>query len=230
MRDETQPTKKEHKMEIYKDEKRVASWEPGIVGIYSKTTKKAMPVMQVHALVVSNKINTATTAALRKMGENPTNWRVIYRFGKADVVLPANVAEIIYKEANRLESEHRAKCEEIANRPENQERQAIRDLFAKAERIARSDSDDNVWLPAKLRADARAKLAAWLEKYPEAAKKEEAAKMMAEAADLRSKASGALFYDADGLLSHEDQQKRHDDFIKEAEALEAKARSAIGRE
>jgi hypothetical protein len=211
-------------MQIYSDEKRTATWEPGKVIIYSHTQKKSMPVIPMQSLTIDRRISSTVSAAIKKMGENPAEYRVICRFGTTELVAPANAAEIIFNEANRLENDYRSECDRIANLPENRERRAISDLFAKAERISKSSSEDNVCLPAKIRAEARGLLAAWRAKYPEAAAKEDAEKLMSDASELRSKAIGALLYDCDGMFSGNDQQKRHDDFIKAAEELEARAR------
>lgn len=107
--------------------------------------------------------------------------------------------------------------------PEVVERREIAALFARAE-ARRNDSDDNNIIDAmRLRNKAEQMLAAWREKYPEAAKAEEKARLLAEASDLRSKAQDAMAYDMDGWLTNADQQARHDDYIRRAKALEAKA-------
>ena len=103
------------------------------------------------------------------------------------------------------------------------ERREINNLFAKAERLANSDSEDNVSGPMILRGKARKMLADWQAKYPADAAEEKRQAMLDNAAHLRDMASGALTYDMDGSISPEEQQKRHDDFINQAKAIEAEA-------
>jgi len=71
--------------------------------------------------------------------------------------------------------------------------------------------------------EAKGRLRVWQEKYPEAALAERVAKLRAQAEHQRGLAKGALIYDADGSLSREDQQRRHDDFMAKATELENEA-------
>jgi hypothetical protein len=102
------------------------------------------------------------------------------------------------------------------NAPANVERRTISDLYARANRLANSQSENNVAGPRMIRIDADQKLAAWREKYPEAAKEEKKGKLLAEAEHQEDLASGALTYDSDGWLDKQEQQKRHDDFTARA--------------
>jgi hypothetical protein len=114
-------------------------------------------------------------------------------------------------------------AKEAALTPAQRERREIDKLFAKAERLENSDSEDNVSGPMILRSKARKMLADWQAKYPTDAAEEKHQAMLDKAAHLRDMASGALTYDMDGSISHEEQQKRHDDFINQAKAIEAEA-------
>lgn len=114
-------------------------------------------------------------------------------------------------------------AQEAALTPAQRERREINNLFAKAERLANSDSEDNVSGPMILRSKARKMLAGWQAKYRSEAAEEKRQTMLDKAAHLRDMASGALTYDMDGSISPEEQQKRHDDFINQAKAIEAEA-------
>jgi len=108
--------------------------------------------------------------------------------------------------------------------PAMRERAEISAIYSKAHKLENSSSEDNVSGPMRLRARANTMLDAWRTKYPNEAKKETNGILLAKAQELRSKAIGALTYDADGWITQEEQQKRHDDFIKQAEALEAQTK------
>lgn len=217
--------KQTHPQKIYSDDKREATWKPGSITIFSKVAKKSLPTIPMRLLILDAKIQRATIDTLKKSGQNPADYRAIYRAGSADMVAPTNVAETIFGEANRLEKEYQAECDRVANLPENRDRREIEELYEKAYRIEHSSSEDNVMVPAQLRALARQKMAEWREKYQDAARDEDARELLSKASDLRSKAVGALVYDADGWISRGEQQKRHDEYIKEAEELEARARA-----
>lgn len=107
--------------------------------------------------------------------------------------------------------------------PAQRERREINNLFAKAERLANSDSEDNVSGPMVLRSKAHKMLADWQAKYPTEAAAEKRQTMLDKAAHLRDMASGALTYDMDGSINTGEQQKRHDDLINQAKAIEAEA-------
>lgn len=112
---------------------------------------------------------------------------------------------------------------EAALAPAQRERREINNLFDEAESLANSDSEDNVSGPMMLRSKAQKMLADWHTKYPTEAAEENRQTMLDKAAHLRDMASGALTYDMDGSISPEEQQKRHDDLINQAKAIEAEA-------
>lgn len=114
-------------------------------------------------------------------------------------------------------------AKEAALTPAQKERREINDLFARADRLENSDSEDNVSGPARMRSKARRMLTDWQAKYQAEAAGEKRQAMLGKAAHLRDMASGALTYDMDGSISPEEQQKRHDDFIDRARAIEAEA-------
>lgn len=109
--------------------------------------------------------------------------------------------------------------------PAQIERQRISGLFAQAHRLAQSDSEDNVAGPMIIESKARAALAQWKKDYPEEAKEEKKAKMIADAEDLESKAVGALTYDMDGDLTAKMQQDRHDGMMAQAKKIRTEAAS-----
>ncbi len=112
---------------------------------------------------------------------------------------------------------------EAALTPAQREKNEIDKMFAQADYIANSDREDNVMFPNILRCKAKKLLEAWKEKYPAEANREKAEELRQQAQHKRDLAVGALTYDADGWLSSDQQQQRHDDFITEAKSLEREA-------
>lgn len=113
-------------------------------------------------------------------------------------------------------------------RASREERAAISRLYLRAEQALYKDEDDcNIIRGHQLLAEAKARLAAWREKYPDEAKKENARKLVDAAEKKESLARGALTYDCDGSLSAEDQQSRHDKLIAEAKELRESATKTL---
>ena len=125
-------------------------------------------------------------------------------------------------DGKKLEDERRAAAE-AAITPAQRERGEIEELFYGAEARMNAADDDNTMDYYHLLGQAESRLKVWKTKYPVAARREEATKLKEYAAEKRSRADGALLYDADGALDKAAQQQRHDKFIAEAEAAEAKA-------
>ena len=63
----------------------------------------------------------------------------------------------------------------------------------------------------------------WRAQYPAEARKEESARLIAQAEHEEDLAARALIYDGDGWIGPEEQQKRHDERIAKAQELRAKA-------
>jgi hypothetical protein len=143
-------------------------------------------------------------------------------FGK----LPAGIIAKIGTNPSGLrvvkQSEYLAE-QEAKITPAQKMRREINDLYYRAHKLAESDSEDNVSGPMMLRGKADKMLSEWQAMYPAEAAQERKDALMSKAQDLRDKASGALTYDADGLIGPEEQQKKHDDFINQAKAIEAQA-------
>jgi len=209
---------------IYEDEKRVIEWQPRFVTIKSRGSTQTIPMNQLICVTPQ----TSMCTKLRAEGLDPAKYKTLMRIRKSEISVPAEVAEIVYREARKLEAAYKEECDRIANLPEYRERREIDALYAEADRIERSDSENNVILPMQLRSRAKQRLAAWREKYPEAAQAEKATSLMRRAAELRYKAVGALLYDADGLLNRAEQDRRHDKMIAKAEEMEAQARAITG--
>ena len=133
-----------------------------------------------------------------------------------------NESGLLVVDKDEYYAEKRAKAEREMT-PAQRERIEIQKLYAKANKIANSESEDNVSKPMAIRSKADKKLADWRKKYPVEAAKEKAADLRAKADHERDLARGALLYDADGWLSKEDQQKRHDEHIAKATELEKQA-------
>ena len=109
-------------------------------------------------------------------------------------------------------------------RAAREERQAIDRLFYQADRAYNHDTDDNnIERAMRLRSEARSRLDAWKKNYPEAAAEETKADMIAKAEKLEDLATGALTYDADGWISPEEQQNRHDKMMAEAAEIRKQA-------
>lgn len=203
----------------YKDDKRTLTVKDYGLHIQSGTSVFCLPVQNL-------KIETLPCAEIRDMlkkaGIDPKS-KIYIPYNNVQICLPVELSSIISKIIADVKEREDQK---IINRkkPENIERNKIEQKFIMAFTIENSDSDDNVWLPCKLRAEAKKELAEWQAKYPQAAKKELAAELMLQADKKRSLATGALLYDADGGINKDDQQKRHDDFIKKAEELEKEAK------
>lgn len=104
------------------------------------------------------------------------------------------------------------------NTEAQKERGEIEWMFDRAE--AKRDYPGS-YFPAKMKAEAALK--AWREKWPREASREDARRLRRQAEHLKSKAMGARVYDADGSLSAAHQQKRHDDWMAEAETKLAEA-------
>jgi len=142
--------------------------------------------------------------------------------------IPAEAYTRIGENANGLtvikQSDYLA-AKEAAITPAQKMRREINDLYFRARKLADSDSEDNVSGPMVLRGKADRLLTEWRTKYPAEAAQERKQALIDKATDLRDKASGAMLYDCDGSLSHDDQIARKDDFIHQAEAIEAQAKT-----
>lgn len=205
--------------ELYKDKDRMIESDGRSIHLVGRK-EITIPTYKIS---MSTSILPQVAKQLSAMGENPANWYAIKDgAGNPVVVLPTATKTAIL-EAIQMGKDLDAENNRIANLPENKERRAIDDLYDRADRLERSNSDDNVAGPARLRAEARNRMAAWREKYEDAAKKEDRRNSLDKAATLRQKAVGALVYDADGILSREEQQARHDELIRQAEEIERKA-------
>jgi len=110
-----------------------------------------------------------------------------------------------------------------ARTPAQVERDRIHTLYRKANARYNASDDCNVMDYYKIKGQADAAMKVWVEKYPEDAKEEKRADLMAQADELRHLAQGALLYDSDGWLNEAERQKRHDEFIAKAVDLESQA-------
>lgn len=112
---------------------------------------------------------------------------------------------------------------EAARTPAQEERRRISEMYYRAARLANSASENNVAGPMMIRAEADAALAKWRKDYPDEAREEDARKIDAQADREEELAAGALLYDADGSISDDEKQKRHDEHMAKASELRAKA-------
>lgn len=102
-----------------------------------------------------------------------------------------------------------------------QEIERLEDLSQKA--LTRDTDDMNIDRGYRLQAQAAAHRKQWIEQYPEASRAQRARALRDSANHERDLASGALTYDCDGSLSREDQQQRHDSFLRRAAELDRQA-------
>jgi ABC-type branched-subunit amino acid transport system ATPase component len=99
-------------------------------------------------------------------------------------------------------------------------RRKITNLFEQARIIANSDSEENVSESMMIRSKACIMLSKWHKNYPKEAAQEKKQEMTDKATRLRERAANALVFDMDGSIGAVEQKKRHDDYIKQAEAIE----------
>jgi hypothetical protein len=124
-------------------------------------------------------------------------------------------------EKARIEAERRAYLATPEGKA-NQARIEVDRMFASAERLRNYPGE---YFPAKM--DAEDALKAWQAKYPDAARRERAARLRSQADHQRELATGALVYDCDGSFSSAYQQKRHEEFMAKAADLDAQAAEIV---
>jgi hypothetical protein len=123
--------------------------------------------------------------------------------------------EVQAEERVKAKAEYDALPAEV--RAAREERAAIDDLYRRSYKALNRDTDDNnVERGYRLQAEADRRLAAWQEKYPDAAKEELRRDLLARADHEEELAVGALTYDCDGSFSPEYQRQRHDEFMAKA--------------
>jgi len=189
--------------------------------IWSDTNAGTQPIINGHLLTAAGitkeqygnaaragELTDAMLACCLKLGENPGG----------------RVARD--KETFAREQDARR---EAAMSPIEREKRTLREAIHHAERrAARCDrSEDDVefdqlsWKAERLQKE-------FYERFPEELRADRASNLRGRADHKRALAIGALVYDCDGSLSDEDQQRRHDEFIAEAVALESKAAELEG--
>lgn len=142
--------------------------------------------------------------------------------------LGENESGLLVMDSAEYTAQERAAAE-AAMTPAQRDKIEIEKLYAQAERLENSDSEDNVSGPIRLRAQARKLQAKWEAKYAPEASKAKAESLREQARRERETAVGALTYDADGWLSAEDQQRRHDEHMTRAAQVEAQAAELEGK-
>jgi hypothetical protein len=147
--------------------------------------------------------STAAAAALRKGGKDPSDFRTLN-----------NSINFQVPDADWVDAQHKAYQAEC-NSPANVERGEIEGMFNRAE--GQRDYP-GVYFNSLHRAESA--LAAWRTKYPAYADAEDARNRKDRADALRRTAQGALLYDADGSIGPEEQQRRHDEMMAEADRIE----------
>ena len=197
--------RKEQNMEIYKDEKRTLTVEKGVLRISSN----AAITIYLSDASIGCAIPADYKTALAKKGEKPENYYVLLGYGGKTVnaCLPIITRDAVGKAIK----EHKASVEAMRNRPSAIARAKVSGLYNRAAGLV---GDAGEYYPALNRAQAAK--AQWEKDYPEDAKKERKENLLVEAESLKSKAIGALVYDADGSLTAADQQKNHDEWMAKA--------------
>ena len=129
------------------------------------------------------------------------------------------------------QAEAKKECDALPNEALPDEEQAAKEeraeiskLYVRSSQALNFDLDgENVSRGYSLRAKADRRLEAWRAKYPAEARKEESARLIAQAEHEEDLAAGALVYDADGWIGPEERQERHDDMMAKARMLRAGA-------
>lgn len=139
---------------------------------------------------------------------------------------------LIVRWASEVDAERRAKAQAEYDalpaeiKAARAERNAIEQLYIRSCRALNHDTDDNnVSRGYSLQAQANTRLKEWRVKYPKMAMLEDAGSLEAQANKEDELASGALVYDADGWISSEGQQQRHDEHKAKAAQLRAEAKA-----
>lgn len=197
-------------MEIYKDEKRVITVNYGVIKVNTNPNVRVI----LSDAATTTIIPAEYQGALKKQGADPSDYFVVKGYGgRVCGCFPLTAKDAVEKAIRDYKIERDAPLS-----PATIARNKVSALFAKAERLIDYPGE---YFPA--RNAARKALIEWQANYPEAAKEEKRSKLLAQAEDLKSKAIGALVYDADGSLTAEYQQKQHDKWMAEAEAKIAEA-------
>jgi hypothetical protein len=197
---------------IYQDNERTISVVDGILVIMSNG--KQAPI-RPSLYDLPNPVAPAGKylEALKNAGKNPADYDA-YFIGGLPILMHKSVTPALLA----ARDEYRAEVNAIRNDPANVERRRIAAMYAKARRHEDYPGEYYAML-----ADADAALMAWREKYPKAAARERAEDLRAKADRQESLAKGALVYDADGLYSTEDQERRAAEFRAKAAELRAEA-------
>lgn len=208
---------------IYEDDTRTLTLEGDILTASLKASRKRGITCSLSAAKIGSP-HPKLREDLRKRGGK---WFQVYRVGSSgktfpEMCLPESARAAVegaIKGVAREAQERKRVAENTCNRPENVAQAKIDALLAKADCIENSTSEDNVMVPAQLRAEASKLHADWVKKYPKAAQAERRAKRLGQADHLEHLAKGALLYDADGWLDEKARQARHDKLMAEATAL-----------
>lgn len=204
--------REEKDMEIYKDEKRTLLVVNGTL----KASTNSNINIPLATASTSLQIPPEYKSALKKQNVNPDDYFVVYLFkgGRVGGCFPLGAKPAVDKAI----SDYVAEIEAARNDPARIARNKVFEMFEKARRRYDYPGEYYPLLKAAEKA-----LEEWLLAYPEAAKEEKKRQLLSEAEELKAKAVGALVYDADGWLTAEDKQKRHDEWIEEAKAKIAEA-------
>jgi hypothetical protein len=200
---------------IYRDDKRTLEMDDH--GRFIAKNAKGQSLycdLAAETTVLSDRLPAGTEKVLRDRGDNPNGWYALMEGKHARAVLPPQSRQAMQLAIATAQAERR----QVINDPAHVARRRISALFAKAHQL---QDDPGRYFPVLI--EAQAALKQWQEQYPGAANKERRHALLTDADELDQKASGALVYDADGSLSSDEQQRRHDAFKAQATAKRAEA-------
>lgn len=163
-------------------------------------------------------LSAADAARLRGKGRNPADYYMLYAGGQPQAILPAASRQAVSQAISQAAQDNRPKAED----PAVIARRKVDDLFAEAEAMI-----DDPGQYYALRAEAKQAYRDWAAAYPDAARKEEADKLLAQVRRLEEMAANALVYDCDGDLDAAARQARADGYTAEAADLRAKAEALL---
>lgn len=139
----------------------------------------------------------------------------------AGVVMPRAIAQAMLAHDTARRD---AKAAEYAkSHPGAEERRAWQDLYDKADHIEHKADCCDYGKVCQLRLEADELRDAWASKYPAEANELESRRLRSQADRQRRLATGAMLYDADGMLSTEQQRATADKCTAEASRLDAEA-------
>jgi hypothetical protein len=207
--------------QIYKDDQRIMSTEGYLLIIEGKRGKKEFSLFGIE---ISGTLPQGAALMLKKAGENSKNWstlivKKVKGYGGAPLCVIPNESKGSIQQAIDF---YEDVSEKIRNNSSNLDRLKVEKLFQKAESLI-----DYLGEYYNALRNAEKALENWKKEYPEQAKKEKYRSLIAKAEKQEELAKQALVYDSDGWLDEKAQQKRHNNFLAQAETSRKEAKNLI---